>query len=74
MPRAVPEPLPAGRSGPLRVLPQRRSWIRWAYSFGFYEDALRKLIHLFKYGRVETFRSRWGGYWRGPFRASKLST
>jgi competence protein ComFC len=25
-----------------------------AYSFGFYEDELRKLIHLFKYGRVET--------------------
>ena len=25
-----------------------------AYSFGFYEDSLRKLIHLFKYGRVET--------------------
>ncbi len=25
-----------------------------AYSFGFYEDALRELIHLFKYGRVET--------------------
>jgi ComF family protein len=25
-----------------------------AYSFGIYEDALRKLIHLFKYGRVET--------------------
>jgi len=25
-----------------------------AYSFGFYEAELRKLIHLFKYGRVET--------------------
>jgi len=25
-----------------------------AYSFGSYEDALRKLIHLFKYGKVET--------------------
>jgi ComF family protein len=25
-----------------------------AYSFGFYEDELRKLIQLFKYGRVET--------------------
>jgi len=25
-----------------------------AYSFGFYEDDLRKLIHLFKYGRVQT--------------------
>ena len=25
-----------------------------AYSFGFYEDELRKLIHLFKYGRIET--------------------
>lgn len=25
-----------------------------AYSFGFYEDELRKLIHLFKYGRVQT--------------------
>lgn len=25
-----------------------------AYSFGFYEGELRKLIHLFKYGRVQT--------------------
>jgi competence protein ComFC len=25
-----------------------------AYSFGFYENELRKLIHLFKYGRVQT--------------------
>jgi ComF family protein len=25
-----------------------------AYSFGFYADELRELIHLFKYGRVET--------------------
>jgi len=25
-----------------------------AYSFGFYEDELRELIHLFKYGRVQT--------------------
>jgi ComF family protein len=25
-----------------------------AYSFGFYEDTLRELIHLFKYGRVQT--------------------
>ena len=25
-----------------------------AYSFGFYQDELRKLIHLFKYGRVQT--------------------
>jgi competence protein ComFC len=25
-----------------------------AYSFGFYEDELRKLIHLFKYGRIQT--------------------
>jgi ComF family protein len=25
-----------------------------AYSFGFYENELRKLIHLFKYGRVRT--------------------
>ena len=25
-----------------------------AYSFGFYEDELRRLIHLFKYGRVQT--------------------
>jgi len=25
-----------------------------AYSFGFYEDELRQLIHLFKYGRVRT--------------------
>jgi ComF family protein len=25
-----------------------------AYSFGFYEDELRELIHVFKYGRVQT--------------------
>ncbi len=25
-----------------------------AYSFGFYEDTLRELIHLFKYGRIQT--------------------
>ena len=25
-----------------------------AFSYGFYEDALRELIHLFKYGRVQT--------------------
>ncbi len=25
-----------------------------AYSFGFYEDHLRKLIHLFKYSRIQT--------------------
>jgi len=25
-----------------------------AYSFGFYEDELRELIHLFKYGRIQT--------------------
>ena len=25
-----------------------------AYSFGFYEDELRDLIHLFKYGRIQT--------------------
>jgi ComF family protein len=25
-----------------------------AYSFGFYEDTLREIIHLFKYGRVQT--------------------
>ncbi len=25
-----------------------------AYSFGFHEDTLRELIHLFKYGRIET--------------------
>jgi ComF family protein len=25
-----------------------------AYSFGFYENELRKLIHLFKYGRIQT--------------------
>ena len=25
-----------------------------AYSFGFYEEELRELIHLFKYGRVQT--------------------
>jgi len=31
-----------------------------AYSFGFYEDALRELIHLFKYGRVQTLASPLG--------------
>ncbi len=31
-----------------------------AYSFGFYEDALRELIHLFKYGRVQTLSSPLG--------------
>ena len=31
-----------------------------AYSFGFYEDELRKLIHLFKYGRVQTLSSPLG--------------
>ena len=25
-----------------------------AYSFGFYEDELRELVHLFKYGRIQT--------------------
>ena len=33
-----------------------------AYSFGFYEDALRDLIHLFKYGRVETLAKPLGRY------------
>ncbi len=31
-----------------------------AYSFGFYEDELRKLIHLFKYGRVQTLAAPLG--------------
>lgn len=31
-----------------------------AYSFGFYEDELRKLIHLFKYGRVQTLSAPLG--------------
>jgi competence protein ComFC len=31
-----------------------------AYSFGFYEDALRELIHLFKYGRVQTLAAPLG--------------
>ena len=31
-----------------------------AYSFGFYEDALRELIHLFKYGRVQTLATPLG--------------
>ena len=31
-----------------------------AYSFGFYEDELRKLIHLFKYGRVQTLATPLG--------------
>ena len=32
-----------------------------AYSFGFYEDELRELIHLFKYGRVQTLAKPLGG-------------
>ncbi len=31
-----------------------------AYSFGFYEDTLRELIHLFKYGRVQTLATPLG--------------
>ena len=31
-----------------------------AYSFGFYENELRKLIHLFKYGRVQTLAAPLG--------------
>lgn len=31
-----------------------------AYSFGFYEGELRALIHLFKYGRVQTLRKPLG--------------
>jgi competence protein ComFC len=31
-----------------------------AYSFGFYEDELRKLIHLFKYGRIQTLSAPLG--------------
>jgi ComF family protein len=31
-----------------------------AYSFGFYENELRKLIHLFKYGRVQTLSAPLG--------------
>jgi ComF family protein len=33
-----------------------------AYSFGFYEDELRALIHLFKYGRVETLAKPLGRF------------
>jgi competence protein ComFC len=33
-----------------------------AYSFGFYEGELRELIHLFKYGRVETLAKPLGRY------------
>jgi ComF family protein len=33
-----------------------------AYSFGFYEGALRELIHLFKYGRVETLAKPLGRF------------
>jgi ComF family protein len=31
-----------------------------AYSFGFYEDALRDLIHLYKYGRIQTLATPLG--------------
>jgi ComF family protein len=31
-----------------------------AYSFGFYEDELRELIHLFKYGRVQPLATHLG--------------
>jgi len=31
-----------------------------AYSFGFYENELRKLIHLFKYGRIQTLAAPLG--------------
>jgi ComF family protein len=31
-----------------------------AYSFGFYEDELRRLIHLFKYGRIQTLATPLG--------------
>jgi ComF family protein len=31
-----------------------------AYSFGFYEDELRKLIQLFKYGRIQTLSAPLG--------------
>ncbi|MGA2599841.1 MAG: ComF family protein [Bryobacteraceae bacterium] len=33
-----------------------------AYSFGSYEDELRKLIHLFKYGRIETLAGPLGRF------------
>lgn len=33
-----------------------------AYSFGFYEGALRELIHLFKYGRVQTLAKPLGRF------------
>jgi ComF family protein len=33
-----------------------------AYSFGFYEAELRKLIHLFKYGRVQTLAGPLGRF------------
>jgi ComF family protein len=33
-----------------------------AYSFGFYEDELRELIHMFKYGRVQTLAKPLGRF------------
>jgi len=33
-----------------------------AYSFGFYEDTLRDLIHLFKYGRVQSLAKPLGRF------------
>src|SRR5580704_13043808 len=33
-----------------------------AYSFGFYEDELRELIHVFKYGRVQTLAGPLGRF------------
>jgi ComF family protein len=33
-----------------------------AYSYGFYEGALRELIHLFKYGKVQTLAKPLGRY------------
>lgn len=33
-----------------------------AYSFGAYEGTLRKLIHLFKYGRIQTLARPLGGF------------
>ena len=33
-----------------------------AYSFGAYEGALRKLIHLLKYDRIRTLAGRWADH------------
>ncbi|HLG99913.1 MAG TPA: ComF family protein [Bryobacteraceae bacterium] len=38
-----------------------------AYSFGFYEEELRELIHLFKYGRIQTLAQPLGGLLAAAF-------